>query len=115
PRVGEYVPRVGGRVRTRPRPQGAPQSRRPWAPEYNPFGVKNHSPEQLGWLDAGLPLLVLLEPERRRLELADDLDVRLLGDLPLQPGRPEAAVDDQPPGALERRVLRRPHRRREHP
>src|SRR5262245_54394550 len=54
--------------------------------------------EQVGGLHARLPLLFPLEPERRRLEVADQVDVGLVGNLVLQPRGPEAAVDDHAAG-----------------
>src|SRR5579885_2243342 len=56
-------------------------------------------------------LLVPAELERARLELADQAHVRLRRNLILQPGRPEAAVDDQAP----RQVGGGPHRGAEGP
>src|SRR5262245_1011657 len=48
----------------------------------------------LARLAARLPLLVLLELERRGRELADDLDLRAVGNLLLHPDRPVAGVHD---------------------
>src|SRR5262245_51904384 len=77
-------------------------------------GFTLYSLEEVRRFHAGLPLLAFPESERRRLELAHDLHVRLVWNLLFQTQRPETAVDDQPAGALERKILRRAHCGREY-